>query len=54
MSAAKVLCRICEKAEKKVEFEDVFDSRFTPERATEEVFLYEAMQQLTGVEVCLR
>lgn len=55
MSSNKTsLCRICGKTERKLPFYDIFEHRFTSESNDEEIILYDAMQQLTGVEVCLK
>lgn len=49
----KINCRICARVERRLDFVDIFESRFKPDKSSEEIFLYEAMQQLTGAEVCL-
>lgn len=56
MSSSKMstYCRVCEKPDKKGIFDDIFEYRFMPDRTTEEILLYEAMQQLTGIQVCLQ
>lgn len=49
----KISCRICLRVERRADFTDIFESRFRLEKCNKDVYLYEAMQQLTGIEVCL-
>lgn len=51
MSLPRITCRICRKPDRKKNFQNIFEEVFTA-RANDEMYLFDAMQQLAGIEVC--